>query len=305
MDRELLLESLRQLCQVDFSGLANYVRAVYTWNDIKIGDDQRAVLKTACDRYRLRNRVGQDWNLSGKNAYGNGISLLLYGPPGTGKTMAAQVVANELGIPLYRVDISQIFSKYIGETEKNLSVIFDAAKGANVILFFDEADALFSKRTEINNSNDKYANSETAYLLQKIEEYDGMSILATNHYTNFDPAFVRRITYSVRLDSPDEDARYLLWTSTLPEEAKLEEGIPFRFLAREFDLSGANIKAILYSAAYMAGAEGAAIGIRHIVRAMEYEYRKLGRFIDRDAFGKYAVYLTATDKSREEDWSES
>ena len=305
VDRELLLESLRQLCQVDFSGLANYVRAVYTWNDIKIGDDQRAVLKTACDRYRLRNRVGQDWNLSGKNAYGNGISLLLYGPPGTGKTMAAQVVANELGIPLYRVDISQIFSKYIGETEKNLSVIFDAAKGANVILFFDEADALFSKRTEINNSNDKYANSETAYLLQKIEEYDGMSILATNHYTNFDPAFVRRITYSVRLDSPDEDARYLLWTSTLPEEAKLEEDIPFRFLAREFDLSGANIKAILYSAAYMAGAEGAAIGIRHIVRAMEYEYRKLGRFIDRDAFGRYAVYLTATDKSREEDWSES
>lgn len=304
VDRELLLESLRQLCQVDFSGLANYVRAVYTWNDIKINDDQRAVLKTACDRYRLRNRVGLDWNLSGKNAYGNGISLLLYGPPGTGKTMAAQVVANELGVPLYRVDISQIFSKYIGETEKNLSVIFDAAKGANVILFFDEADALFSKRTEINNSNDKYANSETAYLLQKIEEYDGMSILATNHYTNFDPAFVRRITYSVRLDSPDEDARYMLWTSTLPEEAKLEEDIPFRFLAREFDLSGANIKAILYSAAYMAGAEGAAIGIRHIVRAMEYEYRKLGRFIDREAFGKYAVYLTTPDKGGE-DWSES
>ncbi len=299
VDRELLLESLRQLCQVDFSGLANYVKAAYTWNDIKINDDQRAVLRTACDRYRLRNRVGQGWNLSGKNAYGNGISLLLYGPPGTGKTMAAQVVANELGIPLYRVDISQIFSKYIGETEKNLSVIFDAAKGANVILFFDEADALFAKRTEVSSSNDKYANSETAYLLQKIEEYDGMSILATNHYTNFDPAFVRRITYSVRLDSPDEEARYTLWTSILPEEAQLEEGIPFRFLAGEFDLSGANIKAILYSAAYMAGAEGTAIGIRHIVRAMEYEYRKLGRFIDREAFGKYAVYLTAPDKDKD------
>ncbi len=300
VDRELILESLRQLCQVDFSGLANYVRAAYTWDDIKINDDQRAVLKTACDRYRLRNRVGQDWNLSSKNAYGNGISLLLYGPPGTGKTMAAQVVANELGIPLYRVDISQIFSKYIGETEKNLSVIFDAAKGANVVLFFDEADALFSKRTEISNSNDKYANSETAYLLQKIEEYDGMSILATNHYNNFDPAFVRRITYSVRLDSPDEEARYTLWTSILPREAQLEEDIPFRFLAREFELSGANIKAILYSAAYMAGAEGSAIGTRHIVRAMEYEYRKLGRFIDRDAFGKYAVYLTTSDRDREE-----
>ncbi len=299
VDREMLLESLRQLSQVDFSGLANYVKAAYTWNDIKISDDQRAVLRVACDRYRLRNRVGQGWRLTAKNAYGNGISLLLYGPPGTGKTMAAQVVANELGIPLYRVDISQIFSKYIGETEKNLSLIFDAAKGANVILFFDEADALFSKRTEINNSNDKYANSETAYLLQKIEEYDGMSILATNHYTNFDPAFVRRITYSVRLDSPDEAARYILWTETLPKEAQIEEDIPFRFLANEFDLSGANIKAILYSAAYMAGAEGSAIGIRHIVRAMEYEYRKLGRFIDRDAFGRYAEYLTVSEKNGE------
>ncbi len=299
IDREMILESLRQLSQVDFSGLANYVRAAYTWNELKINDDQRAVLRAACDRYRLRNRVGQGWNLSSRNAYGNGVSLLIYGPPGTGKTMAAQVVANELGIPLYRVDISQIFSKYIGETEKNLSVIFDAAKGANVILFFDEADALFSKRTEINNSNDKYANSETAYLLQKIEEYDGMSILATNHYTNFDPAFVRRITYSVRLDSPDEEMRYILWTTILPREAELEEGIPFRFFAEEFDLSGANIKAILYSAAYMAGAEGTAVGIRHIVRAMEYEFRKLGRFIDRDAFGKYAKYLSVPERCRE------
>ena len=293
ISREMLLDSLRQLNQVDFSGLANYVRAAYSWEDIKITDDQRALLKVACDRYRLRNRIGQGWGLTKKNAYGNGVSLLLYGPPGTGKTMAAQVVANELGIPLYRVDISQIFSKYIGETEKNLSIIFEAAKGSNVILFFDEADALFSKRTEINNSNDKYANSETAYLLQKIEEYDGMSILATNLYTNFDTAFVRRITYAVRLDSPDEEARYILWTTTLPGTAKLEKDIPFRFLAKKFELSGSNIKAILFSAAYMAGAENSPIGIAHIVRAMEYEFLKLGRFIDREAFGTYAQYLTS------------
>ncbi len=297
IDREMILESLRQLNQVDFYGLASQMKAVYTWDDIKLTDGQKKLLKVACDRYRLRNRVGRGWGMTRKNAYGNGVSLLLYGPPGTGKTMAAQVVANELGIPLYRVDISQIFSKYIGETEKNLSIIFEAAKGSNVILFFDEADALFSKRTEINNSNDKYANSETAFLLQKIEEYDGMSILATNLYTNFDTAFVRRITYAVRLDSPDAEARYILWTTTLPRQAKLEEGLPFRFLARQFELSGANIKAILYSAAYMAGAEGKPVGMGHIVRAMEYEYRKLGRFIDREAFGPYAKYLSVTGKN--------
>ena len=294
--REMILESLRQLNQVDFSGLANYVPAAYTWEDITITEDQRNVLKTACDRCRLRNRVGRGWGLIRKNSYGNGVSLLLYGPPGTGKTMAAQVVASELGMPLYRVDISQIFSKYIGETEKNLSMIFDAARGSNVILFFDEADALFSKRTEINNSNDKYANSETAYLLQKIEEYDGMSILATNLYTNFDTAFVRRITYAVRLDSPDEEARYILWSTMLPETARVEKDIPFRFLAKKFELSGSNIKAILFSAAYMAGAEGKDISMAHIVRAMEYEFRKLGRFIDREAFGPYAEYLSMPGK---------
>ncbi len=300
VSRKMLLDSVCQLNQVDFSGLASFVRAAYTWDDITITDDQRALLKVACDRYRLRNRVGQGWGLTRRNAYGNGVSLLLYGPPGTGKTMAAQVVANELGIPMYRVDISQIFSKYIGETEKNLSIIFDAAKGSNVILFFDEADALFSKRTEINNSNDKYANSETAYLLQKIEEYDGMSILATNLYTNFDTAFVRRITYAVRLDSPDEEARYTLWTTTLPETAKLEKDLPFRYFAKKFELSGSNIKAILFSAAYMAGAEGNPVSAQHIVRAMEYEFRKLGRFIDREAFGPYAGYLSMPGKDKEE-----
>ena len=292
IDRDMILDSLRQLNQVDFSGLASYIRAAYTWDDITISDDQRAVLRIACDRYRLRNRVGKEWGLTRKNAYGNGVSLLLYGPPGTGKTMAAQVVAKELGIPMYRVDISRIFSKYIGETEKNLSIIFDAAKGSNVILFFDEADALFSKRTEIGSSNDKYSNSETAFLLQKIEEYDGMSILATNLYANFDAAFIRRITYAVRLDSPDEEARYILWKTMLPETADLNKDIPFRFLAKNFELSGANIKAILFGAAYMAGAEGASVGIAHIVRSMEYEYRKLGRFIDRESFGPYAKYLS-------------
>ena len=291
LDREKLLSCLWQLHNVNFSGLATPIKAPYTWEDISIVQKEKEVLKAACDRYRLRNRLGNKWGLKKKNAYGNGVSVLIYGPPGTGKTMAALVVARELSLPLYRVDLSQIFSKYIGETEKNLSLIFDAAADSNVILFFDEADALFSKRTEIQGSNDKYSNSETAYLLQKIEEYDGMSILATNYYQNFDPAFVRRITYSVYMEKPDEERRFNLWKGILPDESELEDDIDFHFLAREFELSGSNIKAILFSAAYMAGAEGSKIGARHIVKAMEREFRKMGQLIDIGQFGKYAMYL--------------
>ena len=291
INRKMILESLRQLNRVDFSGLATYVNPVYTWKDITITDHQKSILQTACSRYRLRNRIGEGWGLKRKNAYGNGISLLLYGPPGTGKTMAAQVVANELELPLYRVDISQISSKYIGETEKNLATIFKAAASANVILFFDEADALFSKRTEVSDSHDKYANNETAFLLQKIEEYNGMSILATNYYNNFDDAFVRRITYAVHMESPDKDTRYSLWTTILPKTAKMARNIDFRFFAEKFELSGSNIKAILFNAAYMAGAEDKLIGPEHIVRAMQYEFNKLGKLVNKGDFGKYAGYL--------------
>ena len=294
IDRPLILESLRQMNRVDFSGLATFVKLAYTWDDITITESQLEIMKTACDRYRLRNRIGEGWGLKRRNAYGNGVSILLYGPPGTGKTMAAQVIANELSLPLYRVDISQISSKYIGETEKNLAVIFNAAAKANVILFFDEADALFSKRTSVGDSHDKYANSETAYLLQKIEEYDGMSILSTNYYNNFDDAFVRRITYSVHMEQPDKTTRYTLWTTILPKKAKLSKSIDFKWLADKFELSGSNIKAILYNAAYMAGAEGKMIGMKHIIRALEYEFNKLGKLVNSSEFGKYEIYLQNT-----------
>ena len=298
INHKMILESLRQLNQVDFAGLATYINPVYTWKDITITDAQREILQTACDHCRLRNRIGEGWGLKQKSAYGNGVSLLLYGPPGTGKTMAAQVVANELELPLYRVDISQISSKYIGETEKNLASIFKAASTANVILFFDEADALFSKRTEVSDSHDKYANNETAFLLQKIEEYNGMSILATNYYNNFDDAFVRRITYAVHMQSPDKETRYMLWTTILPKTAKMEKNIDFHFFADKFELSGSNIKAILFNAAYMAGAEGCAIGAKHIVRAMEYEYSKLGKLVNSSEFGPYEIYISTYDPNK-------
>ena len=290
-DKELIIDSLRLLSGVHFSSLATQVSVAYGWEDITLEDSQREILHTVCDRYRLKNRIGEKWGLKKKNAYGNGVSLLLYGPPGTGKTMAAQILAKELSLPLYRVDISRIFSKYIGETEKNLSSVFDAASGADVILFFDEADALFAKRTEVSGSNDKYSNSETAFLLQKIEEYDGMSILATNYYQNFDSAFIRRITYAVHLDSPNEEQRFKLWTTILPPEAPVDPDTDFRFLAERFKLSGSNIKAVLYSAAYMAGAEGRPLGTAHIAKALKLEYRKLGHLIDPGEFGPLMAYL--------------
>lgn len=285
-----LIEAITENDALDFEGMATRVPLVYTWDDIMMSADQKDILKTACHRYQMRNRIGDSWGLKKKNAYGNGVSILLYGPPGTGKTMAAQIIAQEVGLPLYRVDLSQIFSKYIGETEKHLSVIFDEASKANIILFFDEADALFAKRTEVSDSHDKYANTETSFLLQKMEEYKGMSILATNYYGNFDAAFMRRITYAAHLTSPSEAERLLLWKKMLPKEAPVDNGIDFEFFANNFELSPANIKSILYGAAYIAAEEKQSIGAKHIVRSMIYEYAKLGKMITAQDFGPYGGF---------------
>ena len=291
LDKETAILALKAAGTADFSGLAKEVRTVYSWDDIHMGDGERKILQTAASRYKMRNRIGEGWGITAKNAYGNGVSVLLYGPPGTGKTMAAQVVAREVGLPLYRVDTSQLFSKYIGETQKNLNTVFDRAEKTNCILFFDEADALFSKRTDVESSNDRHANQEIAFLLQRIEEYRGMSILATNFYSGFDKAFVRRITYAVRMEQPDAAMRLKLWTSVLPQTVPMEKTIDFSFFAEQFELTGSNIKAIMLSAAYMAGAEGGKLSAKHIVIAMKYEFDKLGMMPDSGKFGPYAQFL--------------
>lgn len=289
--REKLLSVIFRYNAAHFANLATQVRTAYTWDDIEIAEPERKRLLIACNRYRYKTRIDERYGVAKRNAYGNGVSLLLYGAPGTGKTMAAQVVANELGLPLYRVDVSRIFSKYIGETEKNLGQIFEEAKRTNVILFFDEADALFAKRTEVGDANDRYANAETAYLLQKVEEHNGMTILATNLYHNFDTAFVRRITFVVHIDSPNESTRLRLWQHTLPETMPFEKSVDFDFLAENFELSGSNIKAILHTAAYMAGKDDRPIAMADLITALRFELEKLGRIIDSSDFGNYGVYL--------------
>lgn len=231
----------------------------------------------------------EDWNFQSKLAYGRAVSALFYGVPGTGKTMAAQVIANELELDLYRVDLSQIINKYVGETEKNLSRIFDEAAGCGGILFFDEADALFAKRTEIADSKDKYANAETAFLLQKIEEFDGLVILATNLAYNFDDAFKRRINYMVNFTKPDQAQRRELWRKVFPPQTGATDRLDIDFLAESFEITGSTIKSIAVSAAYMAAAEGTQIGMVHVIRALKHEYVKTGEILIKSRLREYDV----------------
>ena len=231
------------------------------------------------------------WGFKTKMPYGKGICAMFYGSPGTGKTMAVQVIANELGMDLYRIDISQMLSKYIGETEKNITNLFKKAKNLNALLFFDEADALFAKRSEVKDAHDRNANTETSHLLQKLEEYDGISILATNYSNNIDDAFKRRIKFIVQFSFPTPEIRYKLWTSILPKKAKVRENIDFKFFANQFELSGSNIKEILLNAAYIAASKQNPISNVHIIEAIKYHFIKQGKLLLKEDLGEYGDLL--------------
>lgn len=258
-------------------GCAFRVRLGYQWEDLILEESQKDLLRHICDRVTYQKTVVEDWGFGQKSFYGNGISTVFYGSPGTGKTMAAQVLAGELGMELYKIDLSRLVSKYIGETEKNLGEVFDAARRRNIILFFDEADALFARRSEVTGSNDRYANMETGYLLQKLEEYDGIAILATNFINNLDEAFKRRIRFFVRFPFPDPDMRLKLWNQMIPPQAKVEEELELARYARQFELTGSDIKEIVTSSAYLAAAKGRGICRKDLVEAMQIYYRKIGK----------------------------
>ncbi len=252
------------------------INAGYTWDDIVLDESQIRILKHICDRYRMRGFVENEQRLIKRSYYGNGISVIFHGAPGTGKTMAVQVMANELSLDAYRVDLSKLVSKYIGETEKNISVLFDKAKRANVILFFDEADSLFAKRTEVNSVYDRNANMESAHLLQKIEEYEGIVILATNLPENIDTAFMRRIKYSVRFYLPDRDMRKLIWQKLIPPGMETGETFDLDYYAESMKVAGSDIKEIYTSAVYLAAAEHVLIEDSHIREAAGMYAAKLG-----------------------------
>lgn len=269
---------VRLICSPRLAQLTQPLEASFTWEDLMLEEGPLALLRQLCDRIRYRWKVNEDWGFDRKLPYGRGVSVLLYGPPGTGKTMTAQVLAGEFGLDAYRVDMSRIMDKYIGETEKKLSELFDAAKDSNAILFFDEADALFTKRTEVGDAKDKYANAETAYLLQRMEEHNGISILATNAAQNFDEAFKRRISFLVNIPMPAPETRRRIWHSVFPADAPLK-GVNLDFFAQRFELSGSSIKNVAVAAAYLAAAAGSDITREHIAQAIRDEYNKTGRVL--------------------------
>ncbi|NJK65806.1 MAG: ATP-binding protein [Microcoleus sp. CSU_2_2] len=275
----LLFASARARSGHDLTALAKKIEPQYTWHDIILPADHQTQLREICNHTKYRNLVYEEWGFDRKLSLGKGLNVLFSGPPGTGKTMAAEVIASELQLDLYKIDLSQMVSKYIGETEKNLNRIFTAAANSNAILFFDEADALFGKRSEVKDAHDRYANIEIGYLLQKMEEYEGLAILTTNLRGNMDDAFVRRLRFIIEFPFPNEPQRRQIWEKILPDPLPCSPDLNLDFLARRFEVTGANIRNIALAAAFLAADDGRIINMNHLLQAVRREYQKLGRIL--------------------------
>jgi AAA+ superfamily predicted ATPase len=273
-----LFVAIRAQCGQELSRLARKITPVYTWKDIVLPEEAMSQLREICQRVSHQHQVLDEWGFGQKLSQGKGVNALFVGPSGTGKTMAAEIIANELQLDLYKVDLSGVVSKYIGETEKNLDRIFRAAEDANAILFFDEADALFGKRSEVRDSHDRYAsNIEISYLLQKMEQFEGITILATNLRQNLDEAFVRRLAFTVHFPFPNEADRRRIWDGIWPTAVPRAEDLDLEFLARQFKLTGGNIKNIALAAAFLAADNGTVVTKAHLLHATRREYQKLGK----------------------------
>jgi len=277
-DEDLWLACREQAAQ-GMDGQAQRIQPCHTWDDIVLPTDVRRQLQEIAGQVANRHLVYGTWGFGAKLSRGRGISALFAGPSGTGKTLAAEILAHHLELDLYRIDLSSVVSKYIGETEKNLRRVFDSAEQSGAILFFDEADALFGKRSEVRDSHDRYANVEVSYLLQKMEEYEGIAILASNLRQHLDQAFLRRLAFMVHFPFPDEESRRRIWEGSWPDEAPLDAEIDFGFLAREYRLAGGNIRNIVLAAAFLAAAERDRVRQSHLLRATRREYQKMGKTI--------------------------
>ena len=268
----------------------------YTLEDLKLFPEQKRILNNICSHVWYRHRVYDEWNMDSRYAYGKNVSALFCGPPGTGKTMAVHVISNMLNLPLYRIDLSQVVDKYIGETEKRLEEIFEAAEKNNTVLFFDEADSIFGKRSEVNEAKDKYANTEVSYILQRIEQYDGIVILATNYRKNIDEAFMRRIRYVVEFSLPNAKLREELWKSSFSEEIPKED-LDYEYLAEQFELAGGAIKNIVLNASFLAAAENRPVTMTDILHSIRNENVKTGKVMLSKDFGLYAEIMEEADKN--------
>jgi SpoVK/Ycf46/Vps4 family AAA+-type ATPase len=258
------------------AALAAQITPRYGWDDIVLPPGQLAQLREVHDQVRYRALVYETWGFDRKLALGKGLAVLFAGPPGTGKTMAADVLAHTLELDLYKVDLSAVVSKYVGETEKNLARIFAAGRTSNAILFFDEADALFGKRTQVRDAHDRYANVEVSYLLQQMEEYDGVIILATNLRKNVDEAFARRLAATMDFPVPGTAERRRIWAQVWPPETPRDPDLDLDLLAAQVEVTGGAIRNIAVAAAFLAAADGGVVTMPHLLHATRREYQKMG-----------------------------
>src|SRR5690606_26305303 len=259
----------------DLGALAQPVTPRFTLDELMLPAAQAAQLAELVTAMANLTRVHYEWGTARPWNEG-GLAALFAGPPGTGKTMAAEAIARELALPLYRLDLSQVVNRYIGQTEKNLRRLFDAADVADIVLFFDEADALFGKRTEVKDAHDRYANLEISYLLERMERFKGLAILATNRRRDLDEAFARRLRFVIEFPLPGVAERLRIWRSVVPQGVDTE-GVDFEFLAQRFPLAGGHIRAIVFHACLQSASEGSPqqLGMPALVRAVQREYEKL------------------------------
>ena len=273
-------DDLREKCK-DYSSrsIGQYVqmgRTNYDMDDIVLPDKPIEQLNNILNCVRNRRKVIEEWGFAEKRSYGLGISALFSGPPGTGKTMAAGIIANNLKLPLFKIDLASVVSKYIGETEKNLKEVFNTAHKSNAVLFFDEADALFGKRTEVKDAHDRYANIEVSFLLQQMEEYSGLAVLATNKEDDLDHAFKRRIQFVVKFPFPNKDIRKKIWEKAFPSGIPVSPDLDYGTIAAKYPLAGGNISNAVLLASYFAAEKSTGVGEKEIIAAIKQQYDNLG-----------------------------
>jgi hypothetical protein len=276
----LVNEAARSIATPSLIGLARKVDTPFSWPDIVLPEGQLVQLQEIASHAKRSQVVFENWGFGRKFSYGRGIAALFEGQSGTGKTMAASIIGRELGLDVYQIDLSCVVSKYIGETEKNLSRIFAEAQDSSAVLFFDEADALFGKRSEVKDAHDRYANIETAYLLQRMEEYTGIVILATNMKQNLDEAFIRRMRFIVQFPFPTDEDRERIWHKAFPADAPMAGDVDFRWLSRKLKITGGNIKNISLRAAFLALERKGVIGMDCLIDAARRENEKIGKVAD-------------------------
>ncbi len=279
LDRDDIVNASRQQLQHELASLAVRVTKAHKWEDLVIPVEVYESLQELLAYVRHAKQVYEEQGFAARHSIAPGLSALFAGPPGTGKTMCASIVARELEMELFRVDLSRIVSKWIGETEKNLSKVFDEAQRSHAVILFDEADSLFAKRTEVKSSIDRYANLEVSYLLQRMEQFSGVTVLTTNFEDTIDPAFKRRITFKMRFERPDAGARAALWRKMYPAQATLADDVDFDEVGRRYELSGGSIRNAVVRSAFLAAAAGTAITQQHVLLAAAREAREMGALV--------------------------